>query len=565
MIGVAVGDYNDDGEQDLALLAKASNETAYANDYIYGEEGLGHGTFQPAAQPISLGFTSKSAPIAATTANLDGSGGDDLLVTANGDGSVIPLLGSSTEFLALAPGDAPHGFIGWAGAAAAADLTGSGLDDVIAGFSESHPTVVDGGLNVALNNGSGGLTTTAESPFSSGLGNFDPGDVVTGDFNGDGTPDLAVASYTFSSQAPNGVVVLINSPQLEESAEELEFGDLNVGESAIRSVVLTGLGGPAAKVSDIEIEGGSGSPFSVVDPSACAAIAYGDECEIEVEFAPTAYEESTGTLQYTTDTDPGGGDVVSSVALAGAGAGPRASLSPATENFGSVQIGGTPVAKSFTIESHGNEPLSVSKVSLSSEADFKLAAPSACVESLAVGSSCEVSVSFDPAPGTAGARSATLTVETDDGTRTAQLSGTATAAPADENGNGNAGGGGNSGGNVGSSGGGGPAKAAPTASLKAKALGSVKPGKSGKLKVVITNTGGTAISGLTLTVNVPKTYATAPKTIKVAALAPGKSVTETIVVKVKKNAPKGMKLGFVVGAAAGGQSLATGHGVLKVK
>lgn len=361
--------------------------------------------------------------------------------------------------------------------------------------------------------------------------------------------------------------MLINSPQLEESTEELEFGDVNVGDSAIRSMVLTGLGGPPAKVSDIEIEGGSGGPFSVIDPSACATIAYGEECEIEVEFAPTAYEEATDTLQYTTDIGPDDSGVVSSVALAGAAAGPGASLSPATEDFGSVQIGGTPAAKSFTIESLGNEPLSVSKVSLSSEADFKLADPSACVESLAVGSSCEVSVSFDPAPGTAGAGSATLTVETDDGTRTAQLSGTATAAPSDESGN--AGGGGNSGGtsgggNVGRSGGGSPAVAAPTASLKAKALGSVKPGKSGKLKVVITNTGGTALSGLTLTVNVPKTYATAPKTIKVPALASGKSVTETIVVKVKKNAPKGMKLAFVVGAATGGQSLASGHGVLKV-
>src|SRR6201995_65436 len=156
VVGVAVGDYNDDGDQDLALLDRASNVTNYTRDSIYGEVGQGNDTFVPTANPISLAFASYALPWTETTANLNGSGGDDLLVSTAASNGMIPLLGSSTEFLAPDPGGTPQGFTESFGAPAAADLTGDGLDDAISGFARGDASGVNGGLDIALADGSGG-------------------------------------------------------------------------------------------------------------------------------------------------------------------------------------------------------------------------------------------------------------------------------------------------------------------------------------------------------------------------------------------------------------------------
>jgi len=544
LLSVAVGDFNDDGDQDLALLAQPF-EIATGND-IYEEEGNGDGSFAEATNsPIALSGSTYGYAYTETSANLDGTGGDDLLVNVSHNYSTLPLLGSSTEFLTLNAAGALENGASLPISVAAADLTGDGLDAAISTYFNSQGTV-----GVGLSDGAGKLSAALGSPFRVSQSGFWGSSIAVGDFNGDGYPDVAIGSNSNPAPTTQGVAVLMNSAAFEASSTNIEFGTVKVGESAIETVTLTGLGGPAAEVSDIELEGAAGSPFALVDASACErGIEEGEECAVEVAFTPTAEEASTDTLSFTTDTGPGGAPVTSEVPLSGEGLAPVAGLSPASQDFGSVQIGGTPVTKTFTIGSTGDVPLSVSGISLSSEADFTLGSSTGCVKTIDPGGTCKVSVTFSPT-GSAGARTATLTVATDAGTKTAQLSGTATAAA--------------------SSGGGGSTDGQTTtrskkAKLKVKAPATAKAGKTIRLKVTITNSGDTALSGLALTVKVPAKLAVAPKSVKVGSLGVGKSVTETIKVKVKPSAAKGSKIAVELSVAAGGKTLAKASGKVKVK
>ncbi len=141
MIG---GDFNGDGKMDLAVL---SPSIAYDSDNVTTYLGNGDGTF--------------GAPQTSTATNLNQAGGD-----------VLP------------------------GAMVAGDFNGDGkIDLAIVG---DYANV--GGVNILLGNGDG--TFKAGATFDSNQG-F--GQIATGDFNGDGIPDLVATNYF----APGGATILL--------------------------------------------------------------------------------------------------------------------------------------------------------------------------------------------------------------------------------------------------------------------------------------------------------------------------------------------------------------------
>jgi hypothetical protein len=80
---------------------------------------------------------------------------------------------------------------------AAADLTGNGLDDLIAANS------LDNSIQIAFQQPDGSFSAPLTLPTGQ-----DPSDVRVADFNGDGLPDIAV-----SNQASGDVTVFLNDPQ----------------------------------------------------------------------------------------------------------------------------------------------------------------------------------------------------------------------------------------------------------------------------------------------------------------------------------------------------------------
>ena len=178
---VAVGDFNGDGKLDLAV-------TDAENYRVYVLLGNGDGTFQAA-----VGYGTGQYPYAVAVGDFNGDGKPDLAVANGGNGNVSVLLGNGDGTFQTAvsygAGSYPYGV-------AVGDFNGDGKLDL---------AVADGGggVSVLLGNGNG----TFQTAVGYGTGYAGATSVAVGDFNGDGKPDLAVASGFGGS----GVYVLLGN------------------------------------------------------------------------------------------------------------------------------------------------------------------------------------------------------------------------------------------------------------------------------------------------------------------------------------------------------------------
>jgi hypothetical protein len=178
---VAVGDFNRDGILDLAV----TNTDNDANDQIGTVTvllGNGDGTFTQAANsPVTVGYE----PAFAAVGDFNGDGIPDLAVANAGTDTVTILLGNGNGTFTQAA-NSPVTVGSGAYSIAVGDFNGNGkMDLAVANSSDSTVTIL-------LGNGNGTFTQAANSPVTVGSR---PISIAEGDFNGDGIPDLAVANY----------------------------------------------------------------------------------------------------------------------------------------------------------------------------------------------------------------------------------------------------------------------------------------------------------------------------------------------------------------------------------
>jgi FG-GAP-like repeat/Abnormal spindle-like microcephaly-assoc'd, ASPM-SPD-2-Hydin/FG-GAP repeat len=174
--GIAVGDFNKDGHQDLALAAADNSDDPVVAVLL----GNGNGTFQTAVTYPTAGSSR------VITGDFNGDGNLDLAVS--GMGTISLLLGNGNgTFQAYQPISFPST---GPTAIAAADLNRDGkLDLVVASDNSSYRY----GVSVLLGNGNGTFQDAVFYPVLL-LDSFSSG-IAVGDFNGDGKPDVAVTNY----------------------------------------------------------------------------------------------------------------------------------------------------------------------------------------------------------------------------------------------------------------------------------------------------------------------------------------------------------------------------------
>lgn len=171
---VAVGDFNNDGNPDLAAVSALDNN-------VYIRLGNGDGTFG-----LAVSYPTGSDPRYIAVGDLNGDGKPDL-ITANFNTYYGP--GACDVSVLLGKGDGTFNAkvdytVGWGPSSIAiGDFNLDGHPDL------AVPNYYSNDVSILLGNGDGTFGTKEDYPAGTGSG-F----VAVGDFNGDSKPDLAVAN-----------------------------------------------------------------------------------------------------------------------------------------------------------------------------------------------------------------------------------------------------------------------------------------------------------------------------------------------------------------------------------
>lgn len=240
---IAVGDFNGDGKQDLAVANTGNGDVSILL-------GNGNGTFAPAIN-ITVGtLVSVNSLI---TADFNGDGRLDLAVggSSNGAGFVWRLLGNGDGSFGVPASYATQGYtssmavgdfngdgrLDLAGVNSAVDVVvllgnGTGFDPAVHYPAPDRPAAVavadfngDGRLDLAVaTNGVVINNTNVSILLGNGAGSFGPAtpyvvdsiagadlvpSIAVGDFNGDGKLDVAVANQYFNSPRTGTLSILL--------------------------------------------------------------------------------------------------------------------------------------------------------------------------------------------------------------------------------------------------------------------------------------------------------------------------------------------------------------------
>jgi hypothetical protein len=437
--GMVVGDFNSDGNLDIAVIDGGTIRTLLGN---------GDGSFRAA---ISSPSSFDSPNVVAGDFNRDGK--LDLVTSAPNNGGISIMLGNGDGTfqppVTYPAGFGPNGLV-------AADFNGDGILDIAVTSDMSTqvspisvllgngdgtfqpytqfdagqgPTRIatadldgDGQLDLMVMNGGIFGSTSVSVLYGNGDGSFQPQVVfpttanwviVPADFNGDGRVDLAIADHSFSK-----IALLTQIPSVSLSPTSLSFPNQIVGtSSSSQTVTLTNASNSQLKITSISITGTSGTEFTQTNtcPSTLNA---GANCTITVTYAPKLVESDSATLTVIDSGAPN----TQTAALTGNSIGPIVKLSSLTLSFGNQVVGTTSAGKTATLKNNGTLALAISSIA----ANGNFTQTNTCGSSVAVGASCTITAKFTPT--VIGNRTGAITISDNAGppTQTIHLFGTGT-------------------------------------------------------------------------------------------------------------------------------------------
>jgi Abnormal spindle-like microcephaly-assoc'd, ASPM-SPD-2-Hydin len=193
--------------------------------------------------------------------------------------------------------------------------------------------------------------------------------------------------------------------QLSLSTTALNFGNVQMNGSSTQALGLKNSGQTDVQITQISVTGAAFSVSAVTLPITLAA---GQSMTLQGKFAPTVAGAATGAITILSNAQ----NATSSVTLSGTGvAGTYTmSLSPASLNFGNVNVGST-AAQNMQLSNTGNASITITQVAASGTG----ISVSGVTTPLTISPSQSVTVAVHFAPTSAGATTGSLTVTNSQG------------------------------------------------------------------------------------------------------------------------------------------------------
>ncbi|HEV2418757.1 MAG TPA: choice-of-anchor D domain-containing protein, partial [Terriglobia bacterium] len=418
ILGFTVGDFNGDGNPDLAVGGKPGLAVL---------PGTGTGSFgAPIYSTISgAGFQTAVAGDFNNDGKID-LAASGVLYLGKGDGTFT----QSTAFLA-----------GVAGFLTSADFNSDGVPDLAtagSGLTSSSPVatvyLTAAAANLAPSPPSfeqvpAGQSSPPQTVTLTNLGIVALSDLsvsTTGEFSQTSTCALSLnpssqcqTEVTFAPAAagpqsgalvvsdnalPNPQVVALSGtgtgPGIGLSPASLNFNVQEVGTpSAPQTLMVSNPGTAALTVSSIA----ASANYGATNTCTTAPVEAGSSCTVTVTFTPTASGVLNGNITITSDANNQAGSA-QTVPLTGTGSVVALSLSPTSLDLGSVIVGAASAAQTVTLTNTGTAALGITTIAASG--DFT--ATNTCGTSVAVGGKCTITVTFKPSAG--GSRTGALTL-----------------------------------------------------------------------------------------------------------------------------------------------------------
>ena len=194
------------------------------------------------------------------------------------------------------------------------------------------------------------------------------------------------------SQAPAFAQSTSGTPVASVSPSSLSFSAIEVGRPTLpQMVTVTNTGDGQLKVTGTTLSGAAAADFN--EFNGCRMpLGKNQRCSISVSFKPSATGSRSATLNISTS------DKALSVNLTGTIANnvPKIALSPTSLSFGSVAVGAKSAAQTVKLTNSGTADFNIGPIRSGGEGMFDFDIKSGCGDKLAAGSSCDITVTFNP-------------------------------------------------------------------------------------------------------------------------------------------------------------------------
>ena len=384
---VAVGDFNGDGKLDLAVVNTCGDDPSCVSAgtvSVFLGDGAGNFT-------LASSLPAGSRPQSVVVGDFNGDGTLDLAVANTSSNTVSILLGDGTGNFTLV----------------------SSIADVEPNSIAVGDFNLDGKLDLAVASGSG----TVSVFLGDGSANFtlasqpaagaSPWSIAAGDFNGDGKLDLAVVNFYSNTVSVllgdgTGNFTAAPSPLTAEYCDAVAVGDFN-GDGKLDLAVVN-------EDDEVFILLGDGTGNFTVVPS----WVYGEPYALAVGDFNGDGKLDLGIANF---------GLTSGISILLQGS-PAATLSPASLSFGTQLLGTTSTPQTVTLTSSGTAALTITSITAS--ANFS--ETNNCGPYRAAGSSCTISATFTPLGVGMLTGSVTITDDASNSPQTISLTGTGTVA-----------------------------------------------------------------------------------------------------------------------------------------